>query len=227
MSFSEASKASTDECFRSEQLGLLSESFSPGRRKIFDLQGAAAQLVHTRLMQINAHGIGDRDAILILMGSDDFISRGDFSFVEDAQIKTAAAAGQETLRHVVATELQIQLETWESRLRYDYFRSADRKAIPEADFALQQTRCREVFTESAPGKIRARQFFLPVRIVLRGIDVHCFVAASVDRQIGLLISFEVQPMQCDAFIDRCFKNRRRDFPAVHLHRARNPYLNGN
>src|SRR5258706_5695158 len=102
-------------------------------------------------MQIDAHGIGNGNAVLVLVGSDDWISCGDFSLTENAQIKTAAAADQEALGHVVAIELQIQLEAWNSRLSNHYLCRSDRETISDENIALQQTGCREIFTESAPG----------------------------------------------------------------------------
>jgi hypothetical protein len=43
----------------------------------------------------------------------------------------------------------------------------------------------------------------------------------VDGQICLLVPFEIQRMQRDAFIDWRFENARRDFRAGILHRSRN------
>jgi len=47
------------------------------------------------------------------MDSNDFVSGATSTFAKDAQIKSAAAAGQETLGHIVAAELQVQLESRE------------------------------------------------------------------------------------------------------------------
>src|SRR5882724_4873784 len=102
-------------------------------------------------MQIDAHGIGNGNAVLVLMDSDDWVSRANFSFAKDAQIKTAASAEQETLGQIVAIKLQIQLEAWNSRLGNYYLCRADREMISDENIALQQAGCREVFTESAPG----------------------------------------------------------------------------
>src|SRR5882762_7723677 len=103
-------------------------------------------------MQIDTHGIGNGNFVFVLMDSNDFVSWANFTFAKDAQIKSAAVAGQETLGHVVAAELQVQLETGNSRLRHHHFCRADRETVPEADGILDETCRREIFPESAPGQ---------------------------------------------------------------------------
>ena len=143
----------------------LGESFAPGFGEEFDLEGAAGQFVRIWFVEIDTHCIGDGDFVLVLMDSNDFVSRADFSFAEDAQIETAAAAGQETLCHVVAIELQVQLEAGKSRLRYHHFGRADRETVSEADRVFDEPYCGEVFPEGPPGQIHTWQFLLPVGIV--------------------------------------------------------------
>src|SRR5258706_7264234 len=104
-------------------------------------------------MQIYAHGIGNGDFVLVLVDSNDFVSWANFSFAKDAQIKPAAAAGQETLGHVVAAELQVQLEAGNSRLRHHHFRRADCETVSEENGILDETCRREIFPESAPRQI--------------------------------------------------------------------------
>src|SRR6267143_3078014 len=117
-------------------------------------------------MQIDSHCIGNGNFVLVLVDSNDLVAWANFSFAKDAQIKSAAAAGQETFGHVVAAELQVQFEAWNSRLRHHHFRRADRETVSEEDGILDETCRREIFPESAPGQIHARQLLLPVRIVL-------------------------------------------------------------
>src|SRR5882762_652234 len=148
------------------RINYLAESFPPGCGKIFHLEGAAGQVVRIWFMQIDSHGVGNGDFVLVLMDSNDLVAWADFTFAKDAQIKSAAAAGQETLGHVVAAELQVQLEAWNSRLRHDHFRCADRETVSEEDGILDEACCGEIFPEGAPGQIHARQLLLPVRIVL-------------------------------------------------------------
>src|SRR6266550_1335574 len=102
-------------------------------------------------MQIDSHGIGNGNFVLVLVDSNDLVSWADLSFAKDAQIKSAAAAGQETFCHVVAAELQVQFEAGNSRLRHYHFRCADRETVSEADGILDETCCGEIFPESAPG----------------------------------------------------------------------------
>src|SRR5467141_2125675 len=102
------------------------------------------------------------------MDSNDFISWANFTFVKDAQIKPAAAAGEETFGHIVAAELQVQFEAGNSRLRHYHFRRADRETVSEEHGILDETCRGEIFPEVAPGQIHSRQFLLPVGIVLGG-----------------------------------------------------------
>src|ERR1700704_2587880 len=146
------------------RINYLAESFPPGCGKIFHLEGAAGQVVRIRFMQIDAHGIGNGNFVFVLMDSNDFVSWANFSFAKDAQIKTAAAAGQETLGHSIAAELQVQLEARNSRLRHHHFRRADRETVSEEDGILDETCCGEIFPEGAPRQIHSRQFLLPVGI---------------------------------------------------------------
>ena len=132
-------------------LDLLREPFAPGWGKVFDPQGALAQIVEVRFVQIQAHGVGNGDAVLIRVASDDCVSRTHFTFAEHPEIKAAAAAGQKALGHVVAFEPQIQLEARNARLRYNHLRCANRETISQVDVILQQAGCREVFAEGAPG----------------------------------------------------------------------------
>ena len=117
-------------------------------------------------MEIDTHGVGNGDFVLVLMDSNDLVAWADFAFAKDAQIKSAAAAGQETFGHVVAAELQVQFEAWNSRLRHHHFRRADRETVSEENGILDETCCGEIFPEGAPGQIHSRQFLLPVGIVL-------------------------------------------------------------
>src|ERR1035437_4263979 len=148
------------------------------------------------------------------MGRHDFVSRAGFSLVKHSQIKTAAMAGQEALCHIVPVELQIQFEAWNSRLRDDDFRGADRKAISEANGALQKTRCREVFPKCSPWKIDSLQFLLPEWIMLGGIGIHGLITSPMGGQIGLLVSVEIQFPQSHALLDGRFVDARRDFLTV-------------
>src|SRR6202049_3372962 len=100
------------------------------------------------------------------MDSNDFVARADFSFAKDSQIEAGAAAGQETLGHIVAIEFQIQLEAGKSRLRHYHFCRADCESVSEGDWVLDEACSWEVFPEGAPGQVHARQLLLPVWIVL-------------------------------------------------------------
>src|SRR3977135_573420 len=98
-------------------------------------------------MQIDAHGIGNGDFVLVLMDSNDFVSWAYFTFSKHAQIKSAAVAGQETFGHVVTAELQVQFEAGNSRLGHHHFRRADHETVSEEDGILDEACRREIFPE--------------------------------------------------------------------------------
>src|ERR1700733_11120815 len=100
------------------------------------------------------------------MNSGDFVSRADFALAQDTEIESAAEACEESFGHVVALKFQIQLEAGNSRLRDDHFRVGNREAISKENIALQKALGREIFSERAPRKFHARQFFFPVSVVL-------------------------------------------------------------
>jgi len=160
------------------------------------------------------------------MDWDYFVACPDFPFAQHAKIKAGAAARQETLDHIVSAKFQIQFEAGKARLRDDYFRRADRESVSDTDSTFGQARRRQVFAESSPGKIHARQFLFPERIILGGIGVHGLIRSAVNGQIGLLVPVEIQRPHPHARFDGRFEDARQDFLAIPSDEARDSYLQG-
>src|SRR5579862_2329668 len=161
------------------------------------------------------------------MDADDFVARADFALAQDAEIETAAAAGEESLGHVVALEFQIQLVAGNSRLRDDDFGAANRVSVSEGDIVFEEALRREIFSEGAPRQVHTRQFILPISVVLGGIGVHCFIPAAVDCQVCLAVAIKIVRAHEDALVHGVFENASRYFAAVEQDSAGNSDLNGN
>src|ERR1700686_5797326 len=106
------------------------------------------------------------------MDRNNLVTCADFSSPQHAEIEPGAAACEETLDHIVAAKFQIQFETGKARLCDDPFRRANREAVSDTDRAFGEARRRQIFSKGSPGKINARQFLLPERIVLGRIGVY-------------------------------------------------------
>jgi hypothetical protein len=61
------------------------------------------------------------------------------------------------------------------------------------DLVFQQAFRGEVLPECAPWKIHARQFSAPKRVVLRRIGINRFIGSTVNGEIGLLVTLNIQP----------------------------------
>src|SRR5258708_20622819 len=77
------------------RVNCLAEFLAPSCGKIFHLEGAASQVVRIRFMQIDAHGVGNGDFVLVLVDSNDFVTWADFSFAKDAHLKPPPGPGKQ------------------------------------------------------------------------------------------------------------------------------------
>ena len=106
-----------------------------------------------------------------------------------------------------------------ARLRDLDHRSANAELIADVDGPFVQPLCGKVFAEHPVRQRPVGTFCLPDRIMLRGIDIHRFVAPAVNGEVGLLVAVEIEPMQHDAAGHRLFIDTGGHRLSVPLHRA--------
>jgi len=73
----------------------------------------------------------------------------------------------------------------------------------------------------------AREFFLPIGVMLEGVAVDSFVLAAMDGEVGLTVAVEIELAQGDPAPDWLFENAGRDRVTVPDNFARQPNVNGN
>src|SRR5579864_3463519 len=144
----------------------------------------------------------------------DPIARAQFSFGDDGEIETGTAARPKFLDHIGAAKLDSELVA--GRPRLSHLENGGTHAILIADIhcGFIQALGRQVLAELAIRQVQAGEFCGPVRIVFNRIAVDCFVAAAVNRQIGLPVAGQVQLVHCDPAGDWLLEDSGEDAAAA-------------
>lgn len=127
------------------------------------------------------------------------------SLLNDSEVEAGAAAAQESLDQIGPTETDTELETRHPWLRHDELCGSGAKPVTNMDLVFQQAFRGEVLPECAPWKIRARQFSAPKRVVLRRIGINRFIGSTVNGEIGLLVTLNIQPSDPNPTRYRCLE----------------------
>ena len=84
-------------------------------------------------LKILAIALDHRDLLVVSCDAFPQISRADFAFAQDGQIKAAATARMKTFRHVRTPESYAEFVARHARLRHLDHRSADAELIADVD----------------------------------------------------------------------------------------------
>jgi hypothetical protein len=173
---------------------------------------------------VDPDDIGYRNAAFSFGDPANSISCSHFAFLKYSEIKSGAAAFQETRNNIFSSEFDPQLVTWHSWLGYHELRSSDAEPVPDVHLVFEKAFQSEVLSEHSPGHLNIREFVAPVWIVLTGIDVHRFARPPVNVQVRLPVAVEVELAHSDASGDRLFENSRCNRAALPAYLARKPYV---
>src|ERR1051325_6781094 len=115
-----------------------------------------------------------------------------FTFLGNRQIKPRPLAGEKSSDNVRSAKANTELVTRHPWLGDHYFSRPHSKSISDVRFRFPEARRRKVLAEHSPGEIDVRQLSLPKFIVLRWVKIDGLLGATMNRQVGLAITVEVQ-----------------------------------
>ena len=147
----------------------------------------------------------------------DAVARSDVALRLDCEVVARAAAGEEPLDHVAATEAKPQLVTGQPRLGDDELGGADAEAVADGHVLLErQPVDRQVLAEGSERQL-VSELRPPEGVVLERVRVDRLRGAAVDGEIRLAVALEVQASERDATLDRCLEDRGRHLASVPAH----------
>jgi len=175
-----------------------------GRDQSRELQGRSSGKESARLQ--------DGQALRIGAGELDGIPGPYLPFLQDAQVKAGATAGQEPLRESARSHPDPQLVARRPRLTDLEEGASHLEHVSDVDLPLQHPFHGEVLAELAESQVAPAELPLPEIVVLERVGVDRLVGPSVDPEIRLAVPFQVQPSDPDAARDRLLEDPCRDGP---------------
>jgi hypothetical protein len=132
------------------------------------------------------------------------------SFSKDSEIEAGAAAAQEPLDHIRPIEADTKLETRHPWLRHDEFCGPSAKSVSDVNSVFQQAFRGQVLSECSPWKVRAGKFVAPERVVLRRVSINRLIGPTVNGEIRLPVTQNVQSRNLNATRNRCLEYGRQN-----------------
>ena len=187
---------------------------SPALGEGFKVDGSGEQVLVAGGSVIKMIDIGDRYFGGVAVDDFDCVSGSELTFFDHRKVEAAGLAFDEALDHVVAIEADGDFVAGDAGLRDLHKSRANAEPVADVERVFEQAFGGQIFAERSPGEIRLRQLLAPVGVVLGGIAVDGFVGATVNGEVGLAISTEIELFEFDGAFDRAFKDTSGDLRSL-------------
>jgi hypothetical protein len=137
--------------------------------------------------------LGDGHSLVRLSHLHDFVARAHHAFPQDAEIEPRPSAGCQQRRHPRLVGPNADAIAGDAGLRDLEQGAADLKTIADANGIVRQSFNRKILAELSIDEVGSVQLFPPVAIGFDLIDEGGSLFAAVATQIGLAVSFQIQP----------------------------------
>jgi len=148
------------------------------------------------------------------------------SLLNDSEIEADSAAAEESLDHIGPVEADTELETRHPWLCHDEFRGSGAKSVPNVNPVFQQPFRGQILPECSPWKVSAGNLIAPKCVVLRWVGINRLLDSTVNGEIGLLVTLNVQSHDSNATRHRCLEYRRSNDLAAPLDVAWETHVEG-
>src|SRR5262249_16678103 len=186
---------------RSASLGLLQVMFRPPSPAIGHPRDREEAPDLLPIEGVDAENIADREIVIGALNDLNLIARADIALDNDAQIGPGAQGLGEAAREELVVHPHPQAPTGHPRLGDLQPRGPDRPALPDEGAVHVDALRRKVLAKLAVGKRSADLLFPPPRVFNR-VGVGHFVGPPVCLAIGLVVSGQIYPPDCDPTDDR-------------------------
>jgi hypothetical protein len=133
----------------------------------------------------------DGDTLGSVRNLDDFVSGGDFSFLQNSEVETRPVVGDKQSRHCWHAHSDAYAITGHARLGHLKDRAADPVTISNAYLVIGQAVDRKVLAELTVVELATAKVGLPIAIRVHLVDHHRAVFSSVAGEISLSVSIYV------------------------------------
>src|SRR3954463_12492808 len=187
-------------CLGMQSVGLLealAKILAPALGKRGQFARPAQQVLIRCVCRVKPDDIGHGNAVFVLGDEFERVAGPYVSLSKDSEIEACAAAAKEPLHDIGPIEANTELEARHPGLRHDELRRPGAKSVANVNAVLEHAFGGDVLAESSPRKVDTGELVAPERIVLRRVSVDGLVGPTVDGEIGLLVTRNVQSRNPD------------------------------